>query len=95
MCAKLAKVSFMESGISASVFPPFHEQAREIRKIKTDNLCQRICVAGVTCKIRYIMAAWLVKSFLPVVSKVKFCSNVPRNFEKCKHIYPEASMYIL
>jgi hypothetical protein len=42
-----------------------------------------------------IMAAWLVKSFLPVVSKVKFGRNVPRNLDRCKNIYPEASMYIL
>jgi len=39
------------------------------------------------------MAAFLLRSILPVASKVS-CS-IPRNFENYKFIYPEASMYIV
>jgi len=41
------------------------------------------------------MATLLLRSILPVASKVKFGHSIPRNFEKYKCIYPEASMYIV
>lgn len=41
------------------------------------------------------MGTFLLRSVLPVASKVKFGRSIPRNFEKYKCIYPEASMYIV
>jgi hypothetical protein len=41
------------------------------------------------------MATFLLRSILPVASKVKFSRSIPRNFENYKCIYPEASMYIV
>ena len=41
------------------------------------------------------MATFLLRSILPIASKVKFGCSTPRNFEKYKCIYPEASMYIV